>query len=213
MSRRISTRRRDQPEPDGLAGFSLIEFLLASLIMLVIAGAVFELLADAQRSASCQAGMQEVLDNVRIAMDTVAHYVRHAGNDPFKAGFEGIAIVSATEVRLRSDFTGSLGAGNPDKGDSDGDTDDAAEDVRIRYNASNRTIEVIPEGGSAQAIAGDISAFDLQYMDANGVETASGADVRGIRISITGTGTAPDPRTNQYFSMQIASYVRVATRR
>ncbi len=195
------------------AGFSLIEFMMASLIMLVITGAVFELLARAQRSANSQADMQEAMDNARIAMDIVARHVRNAANDPFHAGFEGITIVSNTEVRLRSDLTGSAGTGNPDMGDADGDTDDANEIVTIRHDAAERSIEVIHEGGSAQAIAGNIAAFDMRYFNAEDSETTSGSEVRRIRISITGIGSLPDPYTNLRFSIQIVSNIRVATRR
>jgi type II secretory pathway pseudopilin PulG len=195
------------------AAFSLIEFMIATMITLVAAGALFALLAHTQRAAFTQADMQEVMDDARIAMDLVARFVRHSANDPHHAGFEGITIISATEVRLRSDITGSAGTSDPDKGDPDGDTNDAYEDVRIRFNPADRTIDVIPEGGSAQAIASRISAFELRYLDAGGHETSIGSEVRRIRVTITGTGSLPAPVTGLCFSMQIACDVRVATRR
>ncbi len=199
--------------PNGRAGFSLIEFLLASLITLVIASAAFDLLGGVQRSAVWQADTQDTLDNVRGAMDTVVRHARHAANDPLGAGFEGITIVSPTEVRLRSDFTGSEGAADPDKGDADGDTDDAGEDVRIRYNAADRTLEMSSGAGSAQAIAGNISAFELHFVDGEGVETVEAQAVKAMRISITGDGAIPDPYDAQPFRIQIVGYVRLATRR
>jgi prepilin-type N-terminal cleavage/methylation domain-containing protein len=194
-------------------GFSLIEFMVSSLILLLIAGTAFEILSRAQRTAACQADMQEIMDNTRIAMDTVARYLRQAANDPLGAGFDGITIVSASEVRVRSDLTGSAGRSNPDKGDPDGDVDDASEDVRIRYNDSNRTIEVIPAGGSAQAIASNISAFSMQYLNSDGAETSAGSDIRRIRVTFATTGSLPDPRTKQYLSIRLTSDVRLATRR
>ncbi len=195
------------------AGFSLVEFLLASLITLVIAGAAFELLAGAQRSLVWQADMQDVLDSVRSAMDTTSRHVRQAANDPLRAGFEGITIAGTTEVRLRSDITGSGGAADPDKGDADGDTEDAAEDVTLRYDAANRSIDIASGASSSQAIAGNISAFGLQYFDAQGNETAAGGSVRGIKISITGEGVNRDSLSGRPLRIQIVSYVSVATRR
>jgi prepilin-type N-terminal cleavage/methylation domain-containing protein len=199
--------------PRRRAGFSLIELMMASLIMLAIAAAAFELLARAHRSANTQADMQEATDNARLAMDIVARYVRHAANDPFHAGFAGITIISNTEMRLRSDLTGSAGTADPDMGDADGDTDDAHENVTIRHDPADRSIEIIHEGGSAQAIAGSIAALDLRYFDAEGGETTTGSEVRRIRISITGVGNLPDPYTGLRFNMQIVSDIRVATRR
>ncbi len=195
------------------AGFSLIECLMASLITLVIAAAAFDLLAGVQRSAAWQAEMQDTLDNVRSAMDAASRYVRLAANDPFRTGFDGITIVSETEVRLRSDLTGSAAPAEPDKGDADGDTEDAAEDVRLRYNAQDQLVEVVPQGGSTQAIAGNISDFALRFLDANGNETGSGALIHGIVITITGNGAASDPFTGKPIRIQIEGYVRVATRR
>lgn len=191
-------------------GFSLVEFLFASLIMLIFTSAALGILVDVHHAVSRQASRQEVLENTRASLETVARHIRQAANDPLGAGFDGITVVSDTEIRLRSDVTGSAG---PDTGDPDGDTDDANEDVRIRYNAANRTIELLSGQGSMQPIATNISAFNLQCLDARGVQTWAGGEVRKIRISVAGTSSEPDPATNSPFAMQIACDVRVATRR
>jgi Tfp pilus assembly protein PilW len=194
-------------------GFSLVEFLVSSLIVLVMATSVFDLLSHLQRMASYQTEVQGVIENTRTAMETVARILEEAGNDPLGSGFPGITITSATEVRVRSDLTGSAGPGSPDKGDPDGDTDDANEDVTIRFNESDQSIELIPAGGSAQPIASNISAFSMQYFDSSGVVTSNGNDVRRIRLSLTSTSPFPDPQTHQAFSMQISSDVQLAARR
>jgi len=195
------------------AGFSLIEFMLSSLILLLIAGAAFEVLSRAQRTAAMQSDMQEMTDNARNAMETVARYLRQAANDPLGAGFDGITVVGPSEVRLRADLTGSCGRSNPDKGDPDGDLDDSSEDVRIFYNASDRTLELIPSEASPQVIAGNISEFSMQYFDSEGAETLSGPEIRRIGVSLTTTGSLPDPRTSQYLHIRLTCDVRVATRR
>ncbi len=197
-------------------GFSLVEFLLSSLILLVVSMSVFGVLTNIQRSSSYQTEVQAVLDNTRTAMDAVTHILMQAGNDPLKLGFDGVTITSATEVQIRSDLTGSAGAGNPDKGDPDGDTSDAGEDVTIRYNATARTIELVPAGGSAQTLAANISAFSMHYFDvAGGAVTATGPapTVRRINVAVTGASTLPDPQTRQVFSVQMTSDVQLATRK
>jgi type II secretory pathway pseudopilin PulG len=193
-------------------GFSLVEFLVSSLIVLVMAASVFGLLSNTQRTASYQTEVQGVLENTRLAMETVERILQQAGNDPLHAGFPGITITSATEVRVRSDLTGSAGPGSPDKGDPDGDTDDANEDVTIRFSANALSIELISAGGTAQPIASNISTFTMQYFDGNGVATNTGNDVRRIRFSLTGTSPFPDPQTHRVFSMQLSSDIQLAAR-
>jgi len=194
------------------AGFSLAELLTASLVLFLISAAAFRMLAETQRTASYQAEVQAILDNTRMAMDTVERYVRHAGNDPHNVGIAGITITSGTEVRLRSDLTGSAGPSNADKGDPDGDTLDSGEDVTIRYDAAARSLQLVPDGGSAQTIASDISAFTMQYYDANGAATTVGSNVRKINVSISGASTITDPQTGKAFGITLTSDVQIATR-
>ncbi len=193
----------------GQSGFSLVEFLLASLVLLVISAAVFSMMAETQRTASYQTEVQAVQDNTRLAMDTVEHYIRQAANDPRSVGVVGVTITSANQVNLKSDITGSAGG---DKGDPDGDCSDSGEDVTIRYNSSARSIEVVPSGGSAQTIANYISAFSMQYFDASGTATASGASVRRIRVTISGASTLPNPQTRQTYGITLVSDVQIANR-
>jgi len=201
------------PRCKSQSGFSLAEFMICSLILLVATAAGSTLLAQVQRSGSYRAEVQSALENTRIAMDTVGRLIRQAGNDPLRVGFPALTIISATEARILSDLTGSAEAsGFPDKGDPDGDTDDAGEDVTIRYNASAQSVELVSGNGSAQRIANCISGFEMQYMDASGALTNIGTDVRKIRISITGTANSPDPQTGQIFSLQVASDIQLAAR-
>jgi len=214
-SRSTETIRRAAPGTPrwGQAeGFSLVEFLISSLVLLVIAAGTFGVLTETQRASSFQTEIQAVLDNMRIAGETLPHYILQAGNNPFGAGFSGITIVSGTEVQLRTDVTGSGGPGEPDKGDSDGDANDLGEDVTIRYNAGSQSIELVPNGGAAQTIADHISAFSMQYFDGSGVATTVGDDVRKVTISITGVSSVADPQTGQFFSVQESSDIHVATR-
>ncbi len=197
--------------PAAERGFGLAEFLIASLMLLVISAALFSLLAECQGAAGYQTEVQAVIDNTRLAMDMVDRYLCQAGNDPRHIGIVGITIVSPTEVRVISDLTGSLGPGYPDKGDPDGDVLDSGEDVTIRYNAAERSIEIVPAGGSAQAVAGYISAFSMQFYDAIDAPTTKGNDVRKVSVTISGASTVPDPKTRRPFGITLTSEVQVAT--
>jgi prepilin-type N-terminal cleavage/methylation domain-containing protein len=190
-------------------GFTLTEFLVAALILLVVSSAVFSLLSEIQRTAGYQSEVQSVLNSTRIAMETMERCIRQAGNDPFGSGLSGITIVNASEVRIRSDLTGSAGAANPDKGDPDGDINDSGEDVTIRYNAISRSLEIVPDGGSPQIVAGYISGLSFQYYDADGNVTADGKDVRKIAIDISGATQEPNPQTHRIFGIRLSSEIRI----
>jgi hypothetical protein len=194
------------------AGFSLVEFAIACALLLVLSGAVFGMLAQTQVDAGHQGDVQAVNDDARHAMDSLSRYLHQAGNDPHGTGLVGIEISGPTEVRLKSDLTGSEGPANPDKGDPDGDTLDAAEDVTIRYNAAARSIEVQPGGGTTQTLVNNVSAFSLQYFDGSGGSTNSGAKVCKVRINLTATSPSRNLRTGGFFSLSLTSDVQILAR-
>jgi Tfp pilus assembly protein PilW len=193
------------------SGFTLAELLTSAFILMVISASVFRSLSDTQSSAAYQSEVQAVLDNTRIAMQLIGRHIRQAGNDPFKTGLTAITIISTSQLRIRSDLTGSSGAGNSDKGDPDGDITDSNEDVTIRYNETARTIELVPEGGPAQTVASYISGLSFQYFDANGNSTDIGGEVRRISVSISGSSLQPNPQTREQFGVQITSNIVIAS--
>jgi len=206
----------------------MVEFVLSAMILLLISAALFSIMAESQRSSSYQTEVHAVLDNTRIAMDTVEGYIRQASNNPCAiVGFSGITMTAtpASSVQLRSDLTGSARCATPgctcletdstlrDKGDPDGRTDAAGEDVTISYDSATSTVNITPQGaGAVQPIANYISAFTLQYFDQNGIATAVGANVLKIKITMTGTTTLANPQTKKTFGQTVTSDVQIATR-
>ena len=200
------------PGGEHKAGFTLVEAALASLVLLVICGAVFTMLARTQQDAADQTDNQAVVESARHGLETVCRYLRQAGNDPLGIGLVGIEISGPGEVRLRSDLTGSSGAASPDKGDPDGDTLDSGEDVTIRYNPGTRAIEVRAGDGAAQALVNNITEFSLQYYDGSGGATGIGSKVRKVRVELTATRPVKSLRTRRFFSISLGSDVQLAAR-
>jgi type II secretory pathway pseudopilin PulG len=196
---------------DGQSGFVLAEFLVSVLILLLVASSVFALLSEIQRKAGYESEVQAVLNNTRLAMDIVGRYLRQAGNDPLSSGLSGITLAEPSQVGIRSDLTGSASPGNPDKGDPDGDTLDSGEDVVIRHNSTTHSLEIVLGGSSAQVVAGYISDLSFLYYDDEGRPSASGADIRKIRVTISGASLLRNPYTNQKFGIQLISDFQVAT--
>ena len=193
------------------SGFGLVELLISVLILLLTASLAYSVLSEIQRAVSYQSEVQSVLNNTRLAVQTVGRYIRQAGNDPLGSGLPGITIISPTELRIQSDLTGSAGPGDPDKGDPDGDVNDSGENVTIRYNGATRSLEIVPDGGPAQIIAGYISGLSFRYYDAGGQPTAIGNSVRKINVTISGDSPLPDPQTRQKFGVQLSSDFQIAT--
>lgn len=191
------------------SGFTLAEFLIVATVSLVISSSIFSMLFELQNAGSNQAEVQSVLGNAHSAMLTVERYIRQAGNDPLGIGVTGITIVSGEEIQVRSDLTGSAGPSNPDKGDPDGDVDDSGESVVIRYNSRTRSLEIVPEGGSAQIVAGFITGLAFQFYDSDGNLTSTSKDVRKVGITMSAAGVQPDQRTGKVFGMQIKSEIEI----
>jgi type II secretory pathway pseudopilin PulG len=192
-------------------GFTLVELLIATMVLIAASAAAFGLLAEIQRTAGYQAEVQLVINNTRVAMQAVERYIRRAGNDPHSIGLCGITIVGASEVQIRSDITGSSGKADPNKGDPDGDLKDSGEDITIRYNDRTKSLEVVPGGGPAQIVAGYISEFTMEYYDADGNITTVGSDVRTVAVTIAGSSLQPNPRTRRLFGLKLSGNVRVLT--
>lgn len=192
------------------SGFGLTEFLMSTLVLLVFASMLFGLLVEIQRKASYQAEMQSVLNNTRLAMQTVGRYLRQAGNDPMGIGVSGITIISPTELRVESDITGSVGPSSPDNGDPDGDTLDSGERITIRYNSASRSLETVTGNGAVQIIAGSISDMLFRCFDSAGNPATPGGNIRRVNVTISGASLLQDPATRRRFGVQLQSNFEIA---
>lgn len=198
-------------QPGEQYGFVLTELLVTACIFTIIAAAIFQAMTDTQQTGSHQSEVQAVMNNARTAMQTIQRYLRHAGNDPLGIGINAVTIVSAEEIRVQADITGSKGPSNPDKGDPDGDVGDSGENVTIRLNRRTRSLEIVPAGGSAQVVAGGISGLTFEYYDAEGNNTSNSSEVRKIGIVVSAASLQPDPRTRKTFGVQIRGEIQLPT--
>jgi type II secretory pathway pseudopilin PulG len=194
------------------SGFSLVEFLVSACVLVIISGAIFEIIGGIPRAAAYQADTQSVLCNARVALETAERLLRQAGNDPQNKGIEGLKIIGPSEIQVQSDLTGASGPSNPDKGDPDGDVDDVGENVVLRYDAAAKTLEMGASGGSLQSIANNIDSFAMQFYDADGSTTFIGSEVRRIDLTLTAVGAIKHPQTGRVFGLHLDQTVFLATR-
>jgi Tfp pilus assembly protein PilW len=191
------------------SGFALAEFLISTVIVLGLSAGVFTMLTNVLSTSGYQTEVLSVMENARVAMGTIERYIVQAGNNPRSAAFAPVTITSATQVQLCSDLTGSAG-GN--QGDPDGDIGDANENIIIRYNSTDRTIELVAADGTVQTLAQYISGFSLEYLDNTGTATTVGADVRTIGITINGTSAVANPRTRKTFGLTLTGVATLPNR-
>jgi prepilin-type N-terminal cleavage/methylation domain-containing protein len=193
-----------------IGGFSLIEFLIAAALLTLLSGWALSALAEMQKTASSRAEMESVMENCRETADAITRIIRQAGNDPQRKGIVPISTCGKSELRVRSDSTGSGGLSNPDKGDPDGDTLDTGEDILIRHNPGSLSVETVSPAGAAQPIAGQISEVSFRYWDFQGNEAASCSDIRRITLSITAVSSIRDPKGGKPFSICVQTQIRLA---
>jgi len=189
----------------GNGGFSLVELLMATLVLGILAASLFPLLNDFQRETAYRSETQAVVDNIRIAIETLEKYIRQAGNDPYGTGFQSITIVSNQAVTVRSDLKGSHGS---DKGDPNGDVTGPDENVTLRFNPANQSVEVV-SGGTAQIVCNRINDLKFRYYDADGNLTMDGSKVRRIAVTISGRAGWPNPVTRKVFGIELEREIRI----
>lgn len=182
------------------SGFALAEFLISTVVIMILSAGLFTMLTDAQSTSGYQTEVLSVTENTRTAMNIIGRDIMQAGNNPLSVSFVPVTIAGETQVQLCADLTGSAGGS---QGDPDGDILDANENITIRYNQANRSIELVAGDGTVQTLADHISGLSLQYFDASGNTTADADSVRAIRVSISGSSTVANPRTHKTFGLTV----------
>ncbi len=169
----------------GAPGFTLLEVLIAMAIGGLLLGAVISTFILQSKAYDVQEQMTEMVQTARAAMDMIGREVRMAGYDPTGAGFDGVAYHSA-KLQLLADLRGASATDPPD-----GDTDDPNENITYVYDSKNLQIDRNTGGGN-QPFAENIEAFGFTYLDKDGHPTATTADIRQIRVTITARTARPD---------------------
>lgn len=174
-------------------GFTLIEMLVAMGVGMVMLAAVSSVFTLQNKTFSSQEDLVELQQNVRAAMDIMSSEIGMAGYDltrvndtvpPSANNFVGVATMNASQIRIQADLDGS-GAINAA----------SQENIIYSFDASDTANKKIRRdvGGGAQPFMEHAENLAFAYLDGNGAVTATPANVRRIRITITGRTTKTDP--------------------
>ncbi len=150
-----------EPDPPEQQGFSLIELMVASFVMLMFMAAAYSVsqsMQDIGIRGQRRAGNQQAS---RMALERMEGVIRMAGNDPsgtaFSNSFQPFPVSTATQLQLRMDLprdnnnngsTWDVIDGNADNDtdddneneNGDGFINDEGEDLTFTHNAAAGTI-------------------------------------------------------------------------
>ncbi|MEW5734152.1 MAG: hypothetical protein AB1921_04810 [Thermodesulfobacteriota bacterium] len=161
------------------AGFTLTELIVATglgLLLLTLVAQTFLLQNRVYKTHDMCSGM---LQGGRMAMEAITRDVKAAGYDPTGAGITGLPV-TAGRLRILADLN------------SDGDTLDAFEDITYTFDQQAGIIYK-DLGTGPIPFAENVESFVYDYLDQNGNATATPANIRQVRISITTRTEQPDP--------------------
>jgi prepilin-type N-terminal cleavage/methylation domain-containing protein len=172
----------------GKRGFSLIELLVALVIMSVVSLAIYGVFSVSSRTYTTQSVTAGVQQSVRSAMEVMLQDIRAAGLDPTASGNFGIELAEAAKLRFTSD---SIDAG---LNDFNGVIDDTNSE-RITYvfqgTQLNQILYETTDSESNGPLISDVQNLKFTYFDADGNNLGSPvpplqlADIRTINVSIT----------------------------
>jgi type IV pilus assembly protein PilW len=172
----------------GARGFSLVEMLIAMAVGMVVLGAMYGVFNIQSKTLGNQEEIVAMQQSVRAGMDMMAREIGMAGYDPTLVNsFIGVTL-NASQLQIQADLDGSGAI-------------DATSEENIIYaiafdattaNPNNKKI-TRNIGAGAQSFVENVNNFTFEYLKSDGITSATtSAEVRQIRITITGRTAKPD---------------------
>jgi type II secretory pathway pseudopilin PulG len=195
------------------AGFSLVEMLIGSVVLIVVLAAIFVFLDTSQRDYAAAAAKSDVQQNVRVVLENMVREMRAAGYSPSKAGCLSPPAGSVTALGTSpASVTFQADVDNNDCADRIVYTFVAPTDVTAPCDPSSpasvgkitRSVQNwdgaawTPATPTAYEIAQCVTGVGMTYYDGSGATTTAPASVRRITISITGVENARGSLARSY---------------
>ena len=157
-------------------GFTIVELLVAMAVSLLAVAAIFSTFLSQHKSYLVQEEVAVMQQNIRAAMYYMQREIRMAGCDPTGNAGAGITSANANSISFTEDVRGD-NVGSP----PDGAIDDPNESITYSLSGNNL---VRNTGGGRQVTAQNIDALNFVYLDANGSQTTTLADIRSVEITV-----------------------------
>ena len=182
------------------SGFTLVELLIAMTIGLIILAALSSTFLMQRKTYDIQEQIVEMVQTARAAMDMMSREIRMAGYDPTGTGFDGIPYnADPSTVDVYADLNDIPGIDNPTG---------SYEHITYSYDSANNQIDRNTNtGGGNKPFAENIDDFNVLYQDADGNATATTANIRQIKITITVRSAKPDADYGGYRTHTLTSFI------
>ncbi len=216
---------KEQPtqENHNNRGMTLVEMLIASVILALLGGAIFAIFDRSQHSFHTEGELAGAVQQGRVAMDVLQSTIRQAGNDPqgvfagetppFSHSHSGVSPIEYSGpgyIQIYTDRTGSVGSGLDATGDPDGFFTARGEKVIVRFDSAQDELN-IDIGDGEQVLAENISTFSLTFYDLAGNQITSPAsnesDIVRVKIHLEAETENPDLETGKIQSITLDSDV------
>jgi len=183
MKRKQNIRGPDQ-------GLTMVELLVAMVVAFLALGTIYSTFLNQHKSYVVQEEISALNQKLRIALFYMQREIRMAGCDPTGNANARIKTANAASINFTEDVRG-----NYDGSDSDGDTDDANEDIAYSLKANNL---VKNTGGGNQMVVQNIDALDFVYLD--GSSPPSVLNPKGSKV--------PEEKLDQIRSVEVTMVAR-----
>ena len=153
-------------------GFSLVELLIVSVMLLIILGIMTTIVSGVQSSYNEKRESTARLSDATAAIDLISRVLRNAGNNTTATS---LIPTGNNRVIVKGDW-------NP----SDNDLNDPFENVEFMF--SQKTLFLIDHSTSTpvvSAISEDVSALTFEYYNANGNMTTDMSQVVKIKVTLS----------------------------
>ena len=209
-------RRQRRGWLESESGFTLVEFMISSLIMMIVMGGTLLLATRIQEGYQFQTDDTVVEQEARYALDWIARDLRSAGSDPYNiiANNQGIFLDpngganNDDSIRIQADISPN---------GPDGDIGDAGENITIALDTVNRVITRADTNSAAPAAVAmtDTIFTDLSFtfLDASRTVTATSDLIAYIQVQVTARSRGRNAQAAGGFTTAtLGTEVRVRTR-
>src|SRR5688572_12900475 len=210
----------EQRQPRGWleseSGFTLVEFLISSLMMMIVMGGTLLLATRIQEGYQFQTDDTVVEQEARYALDWIARDLRSAASDPYNVIPNNQSIFLDPNGGANNDDSIRIQADISPNG-PDGDIADAGENITIALDTVNRVITRADTNSAAPAAVAmtDTIFTDLSFtfLDASRTVTATSDLIAYIQVQVTAQSRGRNAQAAGGFTTAtLGTEVRVRTR-
>jgi prepilin-type N-terminal cleavage/methylation domain-containing protein len=193
-------------------GFTLVEFMIAALIMSFVLGGTVMLAMQMQQAYSTSLDDAGLEQEARYALDWIARDIRSAGSDAYyqlDADQEFFIDPNGggtpdDSIRIQADI-------NPANGVIDGD----GEDITIALDTANRVItrEDTNAGLTEDMTDAIFTGLQFTFLDSTRTVTVDPENVAYVRVQVTAQSRAWNSNLGAFPTSTLSTEVRLRTRR